>query len=182
MKFSFKLLVSLILTFFLTAGAAVSPRPSQAGSEEPTCDVTKSTVCTIEIWLAHGQKKNNKDIRKTLSDRPIKVLRKTIQYWRARGGHPPTNIAIGNAISAEDARWLIDLAMELNDGVTMLVIQRLNPPNYAAIGTSAWDEKSLIDITPEDLEKLRDPALSTEQFHKLYLELTGEANIPQAFY
>lgn len=182
MKFSFKILITLVLAVFLGGTAWLVPHPAQARDREPTCDISKSTICTVEIWLAHKQKKNNKEIRQTLADRPIKVLRKTIQYWRARGGHPPTNIAIGNAISAEDARWLIDLALKLNDGVDMLVIQRLNPPNYAAIGTSAWDEKSLIDISKEDLEKLRDPSLTTEQFHKLYLELTGEASIPQAFY
>ncbi len=178
----FKKLNLLILCVFLTGAGVAVPGFSQAGERKSSCDTGQSTICTIELWLAHGQKKNNKEIRQTIKDRSIKVLRKTIQYWRARGGHPPTNIAIGNAISAEDARWVIDMALKLNDEVTMLVIQRLNPPNYAAIGTSAWDEKSLIPITAEQLEKLRDPGLSTEQFHKLYLELTGEANIPQAFY
>ncbi|MBT4374748.1 MAG: hypothetical protein HOD16_03570, partial [Nitrospina sp.] len=39
---------------------------------------------------------------------------------------------------------------------------------------SAWDEQSEILITPEDLEKLRDPKLNTQQFQALYAELTNE--------
>ena len=79
------------------------------------CKNSKTSICTIEIWLAHRQKKNNKIIRKELKDKSIKILRKTIQYWRPKGGHPPTNIAIGRGINAEDARYVIDLAIKLND-------------------------------------------------------------------
>ena len=139
-----------------------------------TCNKSKTTICTIEIWLAYQHKKNDKVLRQRLKDRSIKVIRKTIQFWKRRGGHPPPNIAIGAAISAEDARYAIDLALELNDEIEHLVIQRLNPPHYVAIGTSAWDEKSLIPITPANLKRLRDTNLDTQQFHRLYVELTGE--------
>jgi len=61
-------------------------------------------------------------------------------------------------------------------------LQRLNPPFYVAVATSAWDDNSETKITPEQLEQLRDPKLTTREFHALYVKLTGEANIPQAFY
>jgi hypothetical protein len=179
MKKISNILFIFTLAAFWLAGPGIMASPAVAKS---SCDISKTTICTVEMWLAYPQKKKNKEIRKILKDKSIKVLRQTIQYWRPRGGHPPTNIAIGNKISAEDARWLIDFALERNDGIDMLVIQRLNPPHYAAVGTSAWDEKSLINITPEELKSLRDPSLNTEQFHKLYLKLTGEANIPEVFY
>ncbi len=169
----------------LIAGLWVSgpgSSPAQAEKISSGCDTSRTTICTIEIWLGHKQKKNRKAIRQELKDRSVKVLHHTIQFWRPRGGHPPTNIAIGRGLSAEDARWVIDLALRYNDAVTMLVLQRLNPPHYAAIATSAWDENSQIPIKPEDLERLRDPRLSTEEFHKLYVSLTGEENIPEAFY
>jgi len=50
------------------------------------------------------------------------------------------------------------------------------------VATSAWDEKSETKITPEQLEQLRDPNLSTEEFHALYVKLTGEQAIAQKFY
>jgi hypothetical protein len=146
------------------------------------CKIEKTTICTIEIWLERKHKKNNRQLRKMLKSESIKVIRNTIQYWPPRGGHPPTNIAIGRSLTAEDARWVIDLALRLNDNINGLIFQRLNPPNYVAIGTSAWDDKSETPITPEQLAQLRDPKLTTKEFHALYVKLTNEAGVAEAFY
>ncbi|MZG31012.1 MAG: hypothetical protein F3745_00485 [Nitrospinae bacterium] len=171
--------------FFMLAGSsfAVSkeylfPSPSY----KPPCDTSKRTICTIEIWLGHKHKKKKKEIRKFLKSNSLKVLGHTVQFWRRGNGHPPTNIAIGSAVSAEDARFVIDFALKYNDRVDGLILRPLNPPNYAAVATSAWDELSEVAITPEELEKLRDPKLTTEEFHSLYYELTNEAGVQQKFY
>jgi hypothetical protein len=145
-------------------------------SYQPPCDISKTTVCTIELWLAHKHKKQQKEIRSVLKAKSLKVLNHTIQFWRRGNGHPPTNIAIGSAVSAEDARMVIDFALKYNDRVDALILRPLNPPNYAAVATSAWDKMSEVDITPEQLEMLRNPKLSTEEFHSLYYELTNEGN------
>jgi len=150
------------------------PTYSESETYKPSCDTSKTTVCTIEMWLAHKHKKNNREIRKILKSKQLKVLRHTIQYWKPKGGHPPTNIAIGSMVSAEDARLMIGLAIKYNDKVDRLILRPLNPPNYVAIATSAWDEQSEVLITPEDLEKLMDPKLNTLQFQTLYAELTNE--------
>jgi hypothetical protein len=146
------------------------------------CDTSKTTICTIEIWLAHIHKKSKKEIRLELKDYSLKVLRHTVQYWKPKGGHPPTNIAIGSGLSVKDAQWVIDFALKYNDQINGLVHQRLNPPHYVAIATSAWDDNSETPITPENLAALRDPGLSTEQFHALYRELTQEDKVPEKFY
>ena len=167
---------------------AVSAGAVSAGGTEKKpyipsgCKIEKTSICTIEIWLARKHKKNNREIRKMLKNESIKVIRNTIQYWPPRGGHPPTNIAIGHALTAEDARWAIDLALKLNDNIDGLIFQRLNPPNYVAIGTSAWDDKSETKITPKQLEQLRDPKLTTKEFHALYVKLTGEWGVADTFY
>jgi len=146
------------------------------------CDTSKTTICTIEIWLEHKYKKQNKEIKGFLKSKSLKVLGHTIQYWRSGNGHPPTNIAIGSAVSAEDARMVIDFALKYNDRIDGLILRPLNPPNYVAIATSAWDELSEVAIKPEDLEKLRDPRLTTEEFHSLYYDLTNEGNVQNKFY
>jgi hypothetical protein len=167
-----------------TAFAIDLPHPSSSYNVKKVsrCKIDKTSICTIEIWLAHKQKKNNKEIRKELKDKSIKVLRKTIQYWKPKGGHPPTNIAIGSGISPENARYAIELAIRLNDKIESLIHQRLNPPNYVAIATSAWDKKSETAISQEDLDKLRNPELKSKEFHKLYRKLTGEIGVASAFY
>ncbi|MDA0691749.1 MAG: hypothetical protein O3A78_08445 [Nitrospinae bacterium] len=173
-----KLICSLLVVFFLT-GMPSSPALVSAAS---SCDTSITTICTIEIWLGHNQKKRKKELQGTLESKSIKVLRNTIQYWKPKGGHPPTNIALGSGLSAEDARRAIDLALEYNDEINGLIHQRLNPPNYVAIATSAWDDKSETPITPDQLAALRDSKLTTEEFHRLYRELTQEATVEQKFY
>ena len=141
------------------------------------CDTSKTTICTIEIWLSHKHKKQKKQIKGYLKSKSLKVLNHTIQIWRRGNGHPPTTIAIGSAVSAKDARMAIDIALKYNDKVDTLILRPLNPPNYVAIATSAWDEDSEVSIKPEELAKLRDPQLTTEEFHSLYYELTNEAGV-----
>ncbi len=182
-----KILVTLVgLGFFVVltgSSAAVSKeRLFPSSTYKPPCDISKTTVCTIEIWLAHKHKKRKRELRDFLKSKSIKVLNHTIQFWRRRGGHPPTNIAIGSAVSAEDARMVIDFALKYNDRINLLVLRPLNPPNYVAIATSAWDELSQIPITPEDLKRLRDPKLTTDEFHSLYYNLTDEGNVASRFY
>jgi len=180
-----KKIVSLAVLFLLSFTLISLPAFAESGVYKPNCDTNKTTVCTIELWLAHKHKKKNREIRKFLKSKHLKVLRHTIQYWKPKGGHPPTNIAIGSMVSARDARLMIDIAIKYNDKIDRLILRPLNPPNYVAIATSAWDEQSEVLINPEDLEKLRDPKLNTEQFQTLYAELTNEvenAKKRDAFY
>ena len=180
-----KKIVSLALLFLLNFTLISLPAFAESGVYKPNCDTNKTTVCTIELWLAHKHKKKNREIRKFLKSKQLKVLRHTIQYWKPKGGHPPTNIAIGSMVSARDARLMIDIAIKYNDKIDRLILRPLNPPNYVAIATSAWDEQSEVLINPEDLEKLRDPKLNTQQFQALYAELTNEvenAKKRDAFY
>ena len=180
-----KKIVSFALLFLLNFTLISLPAFAESRVYKPNCDTSKTTVCTIELWLAHKHKKKNREIRKFLKSKQLKVLRHTIQYWKPKGGHPPTNIAIGSMVSARDARLMIDIAIKYNDKIDRLILRPLNPPNYVAIATSAWDEQSEVLINPEDLEKLRDPKLNTEQFQALYAELTNEvenAKKRDAFY
>ena len=169
-----KKMVSLTVLFLFGFILVSLPVYLESAVYQPNCDTNKTTVCTIELWLAHKHKKNNREIRKFLKSKQLKVLRHTIQYWKPKGGHPPTNIAIGSMVSAKDARLMIEIALKYNDKIDGLILRPLNPPNYVAIATSAWDEQSEILISLEDLEKLRDPKLNTQQFQALYAELTNE--------
>jgi len=176
--------LSFVVVIYLPVGADSGSQTQalKVSNPKPVCKKGNTTICTLEMWLEHKHKKNNRAIRKVLKDKTIKVLHHTIQYWKPKGGHPPTNIAIGRGLSAEDARWVIDLALKYNDRVDGLIFQSLNPPNYVAIATSAWDADSETLITQEQLDQLRDPNLSTQEFHALYVSLTKEKNAQERFY
>ena len=180
-----KKIVCLVVLFLLSLTSILLPEFTESGVYQPSCDTSKTTVCTIEMWLAHKHKKDNREIRKFLKSKQLKVLRHTIQYWKPKGGHPPTNMAIGSMVSAKDARLMIDIAIKYNDKIDRLILRPLNPPNYVAIATSAWDEQSEVLIYRVDLKKVRDPKLNTEQYQALYAELTNEvenAKKRDAFY
>ena len=182
--FTMSIALFFILVMFLPVGADSGNQGQilKVSSSKPVCSKGLTTICTLEMWLEYKHKKNNRAIRKVLKDKTIKVLHHTIQYWKPKGGHPPTNIAIGRSLSAEDARWVIELALKYNDRIEGLIFQSLNPPNYVAIATSAWDQDSETPITKEELAQLRDPRLSTQEFHELYVSLTKEKNAAERFY
>ena len=176
------LLLVFTLAWVSPVLAETADKNKMASYAPSGCDLSKTTICTMEVWLAHKHKKDKKVLRQTLKDRTIKVLRHTFQFWKPRGGHPPTNIAIGHGLSAKDARWVIEFALKHNDRIDGLIHEKLNPPFYVAVATSAWDIQSETAITPEQLELLRDPSLSTEEFHSLYVKLTGEDAVAPRFY
>jgi hypothetical protein len=132
----------------------------------------------IELFLAPDQKKNIGRIKSELNS--ISIRRINVQFFRL--GHPPKNIAIGRNVSASTARLAIQLATLYNGGIKYLLAEYRFPPDYIAIGTSAFDEASQIPVLPEDIERLANPELSTAEFHALYRKLTKEEKGPTADY
>jgi len=126
----------------------------------------------VELFLKKERKKDAKFIKELLSEQSIK--RVMIQFFRA--GNPPKNIVIGSGVSADVARMMIELAIHYNNGITHLLPEFRFFPHYVAFGNSAFAIDAQIPITAEDLNRLRDESLSTEQFHELFRTLTGEAD------
>ncbi len=124
----------------------------------------------VELFLSPEHKGDIDKIKKELE--AVSITRLRTQVFRL--GNPPENIAIGSNISAPVARLAIRLAITYNRGIKFLLPEYRYFPDHIAIGTSAFDEASQIPVQPEDLERLSDPTLTTEQFHKLYRHLTGE--------
>jgi len=124
----------------------------------------------VEIFLTRERKPQLEELRKEFA--ALSVTRVHVQFFRL--GHPPENFAVGPKTPAEVARLALRMAKRYNDGVRFILAQYRFFPNHIAIGTSAFDEASQIPITPENVARLADPALTTEQFHALYRHLTGE--------
>ncbi|MEW6682286.1 MAG: hypothetical protein AB1451_05085 [Nitrospirota bacterium] len=125
----------------------------------------------VEVFLSPDHRDDIPAIKRDFE--ALSVTRLRTQVFRL--GHPPKNIAIGRDVPAPVAQLAIRLAVAYNGGVEFLLPQYRFFPSHVAIGTSAFDEASQIPISPEGLEQLRDPTLTTEAFHELYRRLTGEA-------
>ncbi len=124
----------------------------------------------VEIFLSKDQKDAIEIIKKEFG--AVSITKVRHQVFRI--GNPPENIAIGRNVPADVARLAIRLAVTYNRRIKLLLPEERLAPHYIAFGTSIFDESFQVPIHPEDLERLSDPALTTEQFHALYRHLTGE--------
>ena len=130
----------------------------------------ESPSILVELFLEKDQKKNLDAIKTELAE--VSITRVRAQFYRL--GHPPENIAIGKGVPAPIGRLAIQMARTYNSGVKYLLPQFRFFPHHIAIGTSAFDEASQIPLSPEQLDQLSDPALTTPQFHALYRKFTTE--------
>jgi len=158
-----------LLIVLVILAVPVTPRPSWAASPEGGTTGRPSDIL-VEIFLAKSQQPRLDALKQEFAAHS--VTRVKVQFFRL--GHPPENFAVGPNTPAEIARLALHVADTYNDGVKFILAQYRFFPNQIAIGTSAFDEASQIPITPENVKRLADPALTTEQFHALYRHLTGE--------
>jgi len=183
-----KIKITLIraIGFFLIAISFANPNPSfseeiSANEASPVAVPDEERInperpplkledIKVELFLQKKWKKEDKDIKEIFMEASIK--RVYIQYFRL--GNPPTNLVIGRDVPAYIGRLAIEVAILLNGGVDTILPEFRFYPRYIAVGSSAFDEQAEIPIMPEELDKLRDPKLSTEEFHAYYREITGE--------
>ncbi len=142
-------------------------------SEEKSEDLSPEKIL-VEVFLGKEYKKDKKALQAEWEKYGLKVSRVRLQFFKL--GTPPANMAIGSDIPAPIARFAIEWALKRNKEVKWILPQFRFFKHHIVIGSSHYDEDSQIPITSKDLERLRDPALSNEAFHKLYRDLTGETD------
>ncbi len=128
----------------------------------------RKKTAQIEITLSKKLKKKKKEVEQALQSSNEKVLVR-VKFFPFLD--PPLNIGIGKCIPAELARLAIIQATAYNGGVTHLILQNVLPHHWIGIGTTHLAELSWMPVTPEQLERLKDPSLSTKEFHAVYGEL-----------
>ncbi|GJL78523.1 MAG: hypothetical protein NPINA01_15120 [Nitrospinaceae bacterium] len=77
-------------------------------------------------------------------------------------------VAIGRCIPAEIARHVLHMTLKYTSGVDQVVNQAFIAPHWFGVGVTMFDEPSQQNVTPEQVQQLLDPALSTEEFQALY--------------
>lgn len=135
--------------------------PAQAVSESAPAEIL------VELSLAKDRKGDLEAIKRAFADVGVVKVRAII----FQAGNPPTNLAIGRNVSAPIARLAIQLAQTYNRGITLLLPEERLAPHYIGFGSSIFDELFQYPVTPEDVKRLADPALTTDQFHALYRQL-----------
>ena len=140
--------------------------------------VSAPTVSRVEVVLA-SQYKNQ---MAALKDEFAQAGMTNVHFQFARMGQPPQNIGLGREVPADKAREAIRLALKYNLGVGILLPERLFPPRFVTIASSNIDDTVEYPIDQATLARLRDENLSTEEFHRLYRELTSTPLEPKGRY
>lgn len=133
-----------------------------------------SPVSRVEVVLADQYRSQTA----TLTEEFIQAGLTNVHFQFAKLGQPPQNIGLGREVPADKAREAIRLAIKYNLGVGILLPERLFPPRFVTIASSNYDDTVESRIDRAALEKLQNPALSTEAFHQLYRALTGLKETP----
>jgi len=124
---------------------------------------------TIELVVSKKWKAQSEEIKQELvagSDR-VKVRLRIYPLM-----DPPTNIGIGKCVKGEEARRAIREALKIYGKLDRVIRQDILPHHWVKIGSTDIAELAWIPIAPEDLTRLTDPTLSTEQFQDLYREFS----------
>jgi hypothetical protein len=126
-------------------------------------------VSRVEVVLASQYK----DQLAALKDEFAQAGMTNVHFQFARRGQPPQNIGLGREVPADKAREVIRLALKYNHGIGILLPERLFPPRFVTIASSNFDDTVEYPIDQATLAKLQDENLTTEEFHRLYRDLTS---------
>ncbi len=161
----------IVLVFFLCNAVIYGEGHAFVAKESYDChaEANKDNMTTIELKLAKKKyRKKKREIKKTVqslnSDWKVRL-----QFFPFLD--PPMILGVGKCVSAENGRLAIKQALHYNRGIDRVVMQEFMPHHWIKIGVTDLAELTFIDISPESLERLSDPALSTAAFQDLYREL-----------
>jgi hypothetical protein len=126
-------------------------------------------VSRVEVVLA----KQYKNQVATLTEEFAEAGMTNVHFQFARQGQPPQNIGLGREVPADKAREAIRLALKYNLGVGILLPERLFPPRFVTIASSNFDDTVEYPIDQATLARLQNENLTTEEFHRLYRDLTS---------
>jgi len=135
-------------------------------------------VSRVEVVLA-SQYKNQVA---ALTDEFAQAGMTNVHFQFARQGQPPQNIGLGREVPADKAREVIRLALKYNLGVGILLPERLFPPRFVTIASSNYDDTVEFPIDQAALAQLQNQNLTTEEFHRLYRDLTSTPIEPKGRY
>lgn len=132
---------------------------------------------TIELVLSQKWRDQADEIKRALvsdADR-VKVR---LRFYPLMD--PPRNIGIGKCVPADVARRAIQEAIRTSGTIDRLIRQDILPHHWVKIGSTDTAELAWTPVHPDDLARLTDPDLPTDQFQELYRSLAApkERHLP----
>ena len=160
------------------ARSAKKTRPSRVSDASSAAGTSAPAVSRVEVVLASQYKNQLPE----LTDEFAQAGMTNVHFQFVKRGQPPQNIGLGREVPADKAREAIRLALKYNQGVGILLPERLFPPRFVTIASSNFDDTVEYPINQAALARLQDENLTTEEFHRLYRDLTSTPLEPKGRY
>ncbi len=157
--------LSVLIGILLITLVAV---PGISFAEQEECKPLESKSIKVEGYFSKKFRKQRKAIKKE-----FKEMGHTLTRLRAFPmGDTAKVVAVGRCVPAYIARHVLKTALKYTSGIESLVTQAFISPYWIGVGVTMFDEPSQQIVNAQQVEKLLDESLSTEQFHALYAKYT----------
>jgi len=150
---------------------------SSSTANTQDCSSIDDKTVKVEAWMSKQYKKNLRQIRNEFSA----MGNTQVTLWVYPAKNPSKIVAIGSCVPAYIGRHMIRRAIKYSGGVSLLVNQGFFSSNWIGIGTSLFSENSFRPVTQKQLIQLMDVSLDTQQFQKIYRQLTKQQKKEKAF-
>ena len=147
----------LAISFMLLSGAALA---------QEKCQPLEKKRIKIEGYISKKFRKQRKAVIKEFTE--LGNSRAALRFYPM--GETSKVIAIGKCVPVHIAQHVIKKAMQYSTGVESLVQQQFVHGHWIGVGVTIFDEPSQQLVSSEQVQQLLNPDLSTEKFHKLYLQ------------
>ena len=164
----------LILLVFLWS-LLLADSSSIANTQD--CPSIYDKTVKVEAWMSKQYKKTLRQIRIEFSA----MGNMQVTLWVYPAKNPSKIVAISSCVPAYIGRHMIRRAIKYSGGVSSLVNQGFFSSNWIGIGTSLFSENSFRPVTQKQLIQLMDVSLDTQQFQKIYRQLTKQQKKVKAF-
>ena len=158
----------MVLTAALSGIAAGSLRAETA--YDCQSDENRDVPTTIEIVLAQRWKNQSDEVKRALQSGAEKV-KVRVRFYPFLD--PPSNIGIGKCVPADVAQRAIREAIKYSGRIDLLIRQDILPHHWIKIGSTDTAELAWMPVSPEDLARLLEQELPTEEFQALYRSLSA---------
>ncbi len=176
-KTSLTVWVVLLLTLGFAAPKALAQATAQTTEE---CVSVEKKRVKVEGYISKKFKKNRKAIYKEFAEMgntrvalrpfPMGDTAKVVAIGRCVPAYIATAkvVAIGRCVPAYIARHVLQTTLKYTSGVDSLVTQAFISGHWFGVGVTMFDEPSQQKVSPEQVQQLLDPSLSTDEFQALY--------------
>jgi len=171
------MVIRWLLIVFVCVFGALLLCVSTSTAMTPGCSSIEEKPVKVEAWMSKQYEKNLRQIRNEFSA----MGNTRVTLWVYPAENPSKIVAIGSCVPSYIGRHMLRQAMEYSGGVNSLVNQGFFSSNWIGVGTSLFAESSLRPITQDQLIRLMDISLDTQQFQKIYRQLTTQQKKVKAF-